>query len=131
MATLGLGLAGLTAATIATRFGGVLFLPNLLIAAILGMSSVVIDSTPRSRLWGVPTWAAAGAIAGIAMYGNTGVYFPQIWGTVVGFLLASLLADFRRGRWPLFTAAQLTLSIGVAFLHYLFITWQISVIMRD
>jgi len=126
LAGIAAGLTVVTAVTVIVGLGLAYFLPNLLLLAAVGLVAVTLDTAPRSRLWGLATWAAAGGIAGVGMYGGVGYYFPQLWGPVLGFAGAGLLADISRLRWPVLTIAHVSLAVAAAVGHYFLVTLQIA-----
>lgn len=76
-------------------------MPLYILLGAAGLIAVARDTEPHSLNWGLLIWAAGGGFVGQSLLNvvlGIAEDFPLLWGTALAFLLAALLADYRRGR---------------------------------
>ena len=86
-----------------------LVLIEMAFLGLAGMLAVVLDSEERTPRWGSLTWAVCGGLTALMVIGVFSIG-PLLFWAVLAFVLASVLADWRRGRKILYDLGIFTLG---------------------
>ena len=88
---------------------------------LAGMLAVVLDRDERTPRWGSLTWGVCGALAALTVIGGFSIG-PLLFWAVLAFVLAAVLAGWRRGRKTLHSLGNFALgAVGNAALILLLI----------